>query len=57
MQQRTPQDKANLSAPSTGQDPQNRQSIISSLEENNVLVMPSNADAAEIVSLIIKEIS
>ena len=41
----------------TGQDPQNKNKVIEILEKNNVLVMPSNAAAVEIVNLIIKEIS
>ncbi|MDA3813336.1 MAG: acyl-CoA synthetase FdrA [Candidatus Cloacimonetes bacterium] len=40
----------------TEQDPQNRSKIIKVLEENGVIVMPSNAAAAEIVNLITKEI-
>ena len=40
----------------TEKDPQNRSEIIKILEENEVIVMPSNAAAAEIVSLTIKEI-
>ena len=40
----------------TGQDPQNRNKVIEILEKNDILVMPSNAAAAEIASLIIKEI-
>ena len=38
-------------------DPQNRSETIKTLEKNGVIVMPSNAAAAEIVSLIIKEIN
>lgn len=40
----------------TEQDPQNKNKIIEILEKNDILVMPSNAAAAEIVSLIIREI-
>ena len=40
----------------TEKDPQNRSEIIKILKENEVIVMPSNAAAAEIVNLIIKEI-
>jgi succinyl-CoA synthetase alpha subunit len=39
----------------TEQDPQNKVNIIDILEKADVLVMPSNAAAAEIVSLIVKE--
>jgi len=38
-------------------DPQNRSETIKTLEKNGVIVMPSNAAAAEIVSLIIREIN
>ncbi len=38
-------------------DPQNRAKTIKALEETGVVVMPSNAAAAEIVNLIIKEIN
>jgi len=38
-------------------DPQNRSKTIKTLEKNGVIVMPSNAAAAEIVSLIIREIN
>jgi len=41
----------------TEQDPQNRKNVIDTLEKNSVLVMPSNAAAAEIVSLILREIN
>jgi len=40
----------------TEQDPQNRSRIIKVLDENGVIVMPSNAAAAEIVNLIVKKI-
>ncbi len=40
----------------TEQDPQNKNKVIEILEKNDILVMPSNAAAAEIVSLIIREI-
>lgn len=40
----------------TSQDPQNRDLVIKSLEEIGVVVMPSNAAAAEVVSLIIQKI-
>jgi len=41
----------------TEQDPQNRSKTITTLEEAGVIVMPSNASAAEIVNLIIKEMN
>ncbi len=41
----------------TEQDPQNKNNVIEILKENDVLVMPSNAAAAEIVNLIVKEIN
>ena len=41
----------------TKKDPQNRGETIKSLEENGIIVMPSNAAAAEIVNLIIKKIN
>ncbi|MEA1972033.1 MAG: acyl-CoA synthetase FdrA [Candidatus Cloacimonadota bacterium] len=41
----------------TSGDPQDRKEVISILEENNVLVMPSNASVAEVANLIIKEIN
>ncbi|NQT65775.1 MAG: acyl-CoA synthetase FdrA [FCB group bacterium] len=41
----------------TEQDPQNRSMIIKVLEENGIIVMPSNAAAAEIVNLIIRKIN
>ena len=41
----------------TEQDPQNRSMIIQTLEKNGVIVMPSNAAAAEVVKLIIKKIN
>lgn len=41
----------------TEQDPQNRNEIIKSLEENGIIVMPSNAAAAEVVNLIIRNIN
>lgn len=40
----------------TEKDPQNKSKVIEILEKNNILVMPSNAAAAEIVNLIIREI-
>ncbi len=40
----------------TEQDPQNKSKVIEILEKNDILVMPSNAAAAEIVNLIIREI-
>ncbi|MDP8267803.1 MAG: acyl-CoA synthetase FdrA [Candidatus Tenebribacter davisii] len=40
----------------TEQDPQNRENVIKTLEENNVLVMPTNTAAAEIVALILKNL-
>ena len=41
----------------TEQDPQNKNKVIEILEKNDILVMPSNTAAAEIVSLIIKKIN
>jgi len=38
-------------------DPQNKNKVIEILEKNDILVMPSNAAAAEIVNLIIKKIN
>jgi len=40
----------------TSQDPQNRDLVIRSMEEIGVVVLPSNAAAAEVVSLIIQRI-
>ena len=37
-------------------DPQNRKNVISILEENDILVLPTNASAAEVVSEILKKI-
>ncbi|MCF7858318.1 MAG: acyl-CoA synthetase FdrA [Candidatus Cloacimonetes bacterium] len=41
----------------TKNDPQNREGIITELENNNVIVMPSNAAAADITKLIIQNIN
>lgn len=41
----------------TDKDPQNKKKVTKILEENDVLVMPSNAVAAEITGLIIKKIN
>ena len=41
----------------TEQDPQDKNKVIKMLEINDILVMPSNASAAEIVNLIIKEMN
>jgi FdrA protein len=41
----------------TKKDPQNRGKTINSLEESGIIVMPSNAAAAEIVNLIIEKIN
>ncbi len=41
----------------TEQDPQNKSRIIEVLEENEVVVMPSNAAASEIVKLIVEKIN
>jgi succinyl-CoA synthetase alpha subunit len=40
----------------TAHDPQNREKIIQTLQENNVVVLPSNAAAAETVKELIKKI-
>lgn len=40
----------------TAQDPQDRELVIKSLEDIGVVVLPSNAAAAEVVSLIIQKI-
>ncbi|MCK5051634.1 MAG: acyl-CoA synthetase FdrA [Candidatus Cloacimonetes bacterium] len=41
----------------TEQDPQDKNKVIEMLEKNDILVMPSNAAAAEIVNLIIRNIN
>jgi len=41
----------------TEKDPQNRENIIKVLEENNIIVMPTNASASELVKKIIQKIN
>jgi len=55
-QQISPEISFICSVTGTKRDPQNRNKIIEVLEENNVVVLPSNAAAAEVVSLILKKI-
>ncbi len=40
----------------TEKDPQNRENILKVLEENNIVVMPTNASASELVKKIIQKI-
>ena len=41
----------------TEKDPQNRENIVQVLEENNIIVMPTNASASELVKKIIQKIN